>query len=338
MLRRRTFLGSALGAAAVSVLPQAAFGKKKPPSSSTTPTPISTPTTLRTIRSTDIANYPLDGSTARNGAAALIAKATAHPQTPEVIFKEWDENGVAKGCGVQYGSAYSNDNRYLLDISKQYPRRIVPVVILDPVAAETPAVLATMAKENRISGVRFRGVPNMPDGTHNFLTAPSAPVWEAADKLGLVVVLMPHSRKIEDRGQPMQRVAELAVRYPNVIIVLDHMGFPNPVLNPTYGFTPEHLALIQHKNVYFKYTTLLIEQLQGGKVPLDAFLDYSVRTFGANRMVWGSDIGNSEGTMADFVHHALESAKGLTLKQQKAIFYDTAERIFVPGGRGPARG
>lgn len=330
MLRRRTFLGSALGAAALSAVPGSVLAKKLK-------LPFKIFDTHAHFYTNDVAKYPLDGRTARNGAAALIAKATAHPQTPDIVFKAWDENGVTKGCGVQYGSAYSNDNRYLLDISKQYPKRIVPVVILDPLAADTPATLETMTKESRISGVRFRGVPDRPDGTHSFLTEPSAPVWEAANKLGLVVVLMPHSRKIEDRGRPMQQVADLAVRYPNVIIVLDHMGFPNPVLSPTYGFFPEHLALIDHKNVYFKYTTLLIEQLTEGKVPRGAFLDYAVRTFGANRMVWGSDIGNSEGTMSEFVHLALESAEGLTLPDKKALFYQTAERIFVPGGRGPGK-
>ncbi|MBN8831927.1 MAG: amidohydrolase [Sphingomonadales bacterium] len=330
MLRRRTFLVSALGAAAASALPEAVFAQHRKP-------PFKLYDTHAHFYTNDFDKYPIDGSTARYGAEALIAKAKAHPQTPEVIFREWDATGVAKGCGVQYGSAYSNDNRYLLDISRQHPRRIVPVVILDPVAPDTPATLERMARQDRISGVRFRGMPNMPDGTHNFLTAPSAPVWDAANRLGLVVVLMPHSRKVEDRRGVMKQIADLAVRYPNVIIVLDHMGFPVPTLTPTYGFYPEHLALIEHKNVYFKYTQLLIEQLTEGKVPRDAFLEYSARTFGPERMMWGSDVGNSEGTMQEFVHLALESAKRLTLKQQKTLFFDTPERIFVPGGRGPAK-
>jgi L-fuconolactonase len=331
MLKRRTVLESMIGAAAALALPAAALAQHKKPR-------FKIYDTHAHFYTNDVARYPLDGSTARNGAAALIAKATNHPQTPEVIFKGWDETGVTKGCGVQYGSAYSNDNRYLLDISKQHPKRIIPVVILDPVASETPATLERMAKQDKISGVRFRGLPDATTGQHAFLTAPSAHVWDAANRLGLVIVLMPHSRKVEDRGSVMKQVGELAVRYPNVIIVLDHMGFPNPVPSPTFGFFPEHLSLTKHKNVYYKYTQLLIEQLTAGNVPRGPFLDYAVKTFGADHMVWGSDVGNSEGTMQEFVHLALESAKGLTLKQQKALFFDTAERIFVPGGRGPARG
>jgi hypothetical protein len=37
------------------------------------------------------------------------------------------------------------------------------------------------------------------------------------------------------------------------------------------------------------------------------------------------------------VQYALDSGSGLTQAQQKALFHDTAQRIFVPGGRGPAR-
>jgi hypothetical protein len=36
-----------------------------------------------------------------------------------------------------------------------------------------------------------------------------------------------------------------------------------------------------------------------------------------------------------WVQHALDSASGLPLQQQQDLFYNTAERIHVPGGRGP---
>ena len=51
-------------------------------------------------------------------------------------------------------------------------------------------------------------------------------------------------------------------------------------------------------------------------------------------MIWGSDIGNSEVDEIEFVRHALDSAAGLPIADQRAIFYDTAKRLFVPGGRG----
>jgi len=325
-MRRRTFLGTALGAAAVSTLPRAAFGHVITP-------PFKLYDTHAHFYTNDVDKYPFNSRSSRYGPEIMVAKAMRFPQTPKEVFEFWDECGIAKGCGVQYSSTYLTDNRYLLDIAAQYPDRIVPVVILAPTAPETPATLEKMAKENRISGVRFTGVPVNDEFV--FLSDAAAPAWEAADRLGLVVVLMPIGGSAP---AAMKRVAELAVKYPNVNIVLDHIGFPKPEISPTHGLSPEHIALARHKNVYYKYTTLLIEQLHAAKVPARPFLAHMVKTYGAGQMVWGSDVGNTPHSMFGWVQYALDSAEGLPLADQKALFHDTAERIFVPGGRGPGAG
>ena len=325
MLGRRTFLGSTLGAAAVAALPEVALAQRKPP--------FKIFDTHAHFYTNDADKYPFNAKGSRLGPEGQVVLAMRYPKTPEVIFKFWDAAGIAKGCGVQYNSTYASDNRYLLDVSKQYPNRIVPVVILAPTAADTPAALEKMARENRISGVRFTGRTDEA-GNYPFLTDAAAGVWDAANRLGLVIVLMPTGGNM---GGAMKRVGELAVKYPNVRIVLDHVGLPRREGAPTFGFTPEHLALAQHKNIYYKYTSWLIEADEAGKVPLQPQLEFIVKTYGADQMVWGSDVGNTEGDMVGWVNKALDAAKGLTLAQQKAIFYDTAERIFIPGGTGPRR-
>ena len=136
-------------------------------------------------------------------------------------------------------------------------------------------------------------------------------------------------------GAALPRVGELAMRYSNVAVVLDHIGFPTYSRRPeTFGFTPEHLALAKIDNINYKYTTFLIEMLLSDKTPLKEFCEYAVSTFGADHMIWGSDIGNSEVDDLEFVQHALDSAAGLTSVEQHALFYDTATKLFVPGGRG----
>jgi hypothetical protein len=39
----------------------------------------------------------------------------------------------------------------------------------------------------------------------------------------------------------------------------------------------------------------------------------------------------------EYVKRALASAEGLKTREKKALFYDTARSVFVPGGRGMAR-
>ncbi|MBT2188221.1 amidohydrolase family protein [Sphingobium nicotianae] len=323
MLRRRTFLGTALGAVAASALPKAAFSHVITPS-------FKLFDTHAHFYTNDVDTYPMKASNSRYGPEIMVAKAMRFPQTPKEVFAFWDECGIAKGCGVQYNSTYQTDNRYLFDIAKQYPDRIIPVVITSPTAADGPALLEKYVRENRISGVRWTGGPDK-DGNYIFLTDAAAPAWEMANKLGLVVVLMPIGGNM---APTMKKVGEFAAKYPNVNIVLDHIGFPKPEGGPNFGLTPEHRALVAHKNVYYKYTTLLIEQLHAAKVELAPFFEHMVKTFGANQMVWGSDVGNTPGSMFMWVQYALESAAGLPEAQQKAVFFETANRIFVPGGRG----
>lgn len=322
-LRRRTFLGSAIGLAASVALPRVAFGQAR--------APFPLYDTHAHFYTNDTARYPFNPGAPETVRQRIIDRAMARPMTPEAIFKLWDENGIAMGCGVQYNSTYQTDNRYLLDVRRAHPDRITAIIILNPVDAGTPAALEKMAREDKIAGVRFTGNPNAA-GDYQFFSAAAAPSWAMANKLGLVIVLMPVFPQ-GSMAPAMAQVALHAARYPNVRIVLDHIGFPDPKALPaTFGLTAEHAALSAQPNVFYKYTTLLIERLHADKVSPAAFLAHMVKTFGAGQMVWGTDVGNTSGDVRDFVTWALESASGLPEDQQRALFHDTARRIFVPGG------
>jgi len=322
MLNRRTVLTSALAATALGALRRNVLAQPA--------RPFKLFDCHAHFYTNERDKYPFDARTARYGPERMIAKAMANPMTPEVVFKFWEEAGIELGLGVQYSSTYYTDNSYLLDIAAQHPDRIIPIVILDAVDPATPATLERMARENRIAGVRFMGSANQ-EGVFPYLSAAAEGAWALANELGLSITLMPLGRHA---GAALQRVKELAERYPNVPVVLDHIGFPQYSARPeSFGFTQDHLALAEAENIYYKYTTFLIEMLLADETPLSEFLAFTVEAFGADHMIWGSDIGNSEVDDLLFVQHALDSAADLALEQQKAIFYDTAKRIFVPGGR-----
>lgn len=327
MLKRRTFLGSALGAAAVSAVPRFAGAHIM--------TNFKLYDTHAHFYTDDFKNYPVDGRTNRNGPEELRQRVAADPKTPDRVLPQWEDCNIARGAAVQYGSAYSNDNRYVIDICKKYPDRLRAICILDENDPKTPATIERMTKQDKISGIRFRGFAPQGQKIHDFLSDNAAEIWQTANNLGIAIVLMPHTR-VEDRPAILNRMGELAVKYPNVNVILDHMAFPQPVRgHRTFGFYPEHFELQKLDNVYYKYTSLLIEQMEGGHVPPDAFLQYATMIFGSKKMIWGSDYGNTAGRMIDLTHMALESAEGLSLEDKKALFFDTADKIHVAGGRGP---
>jgi len=329
MIERRTLLASAVAATALAPL----SGQASAMAAKTKGRSFKLYDCHGHFYTDDWRKYPFDAHTARYGPERMVAKAMENPMTAEKVLAFWDKAGIERGLGVQYSSTYFTDNSYLLDIAAKYDR-ITPIVILDATAEETPATLKKMASENGIAGVRFMGVPNE-NNEFLFLTDAASGSWEMANELGLTITLMPISRT--DPGKAITRVGELADKYSNVGVVLDHIGFPRYGARPdSWGYLPEHLELANHKNIYFKYTTFLIEMLLADDTPLKEFLEYTVGVYGADHMIWGSDIGNSEVDDLEFVQHALDSAGGLSLEQQKALFYDTAKDLFIPGGRGAA--
>jgi len=248
---------------------------------------------------------------------------------------------VEMGTGVQYNSTYGTDNSYLLDCAKAHPKRIIPVVFLNPVDAATPAKLQQFAKDAHLAGVRFSGSPNA-QGDVAFLSAEANDTWAAADDLGISVVLMPLGANIP---AALRRVAEHADRYPNVKIVLDHIAFPRPEALPeTFGLTAEHQALAAHRNIYYKFTSFLVSEMEANAkaaskpmVDLAPFIEAMVHTYGADHLVWGSDHGNVEVDDVLYVERALDATKGLKSRERKAFFHDTAMDVFVPSGRGKRR-
>ncbi|WP_305096774.1 amidohydrolase family protein [Croceibacterium aestuarii] len=276
----------------------------------------------------DIAHYP----TKPDISPAAKEKVLNTPMTHDVVTKYWDNAGILMGCGVQYNTVYNTDNSYLLDVCKSDPGRVLPVVILHGTDPTTPDRLRKMAKENSIAGVRLFGSPI--NGEFEFFTDAALPAWNAIDELGIVAVLMLVGG---DLNRAMGRVHEFAIRYPNVRIELDHLGYPTPKSSPsTFGLTPNHLAVRPHRNLYWKLTSFHIKnQLEPAGVKLEEFFDYVKDLYGADRMMWGSDMGNTPGTMDEhyaMLQQAIDATAHWTYADRKAFFFDTPFRCFVPGG------
>lgn len=333
-MKRRQFLAGSLATAAATSLPRSVDAKPL--------APFKLFDTHAHFYTNQPDRYPFQATGARYGAERMIAKATARPMTPAVVFAFWDAVGVERGTGVQYNSTYGTDNSYLLDCAKAHPDRILPVVILDPVDAATPATLHRFAKEAHLAGVRFSGSPNA-QGDVAFLSDAARDTWAAADELGLSVVLMPLGANVP---AALRKVAEHADRYPNVDVVLDHIAFPRPEALPkSFGLTAEHRALAAHRNVYYKFTSFLVSEMEANArsanrpmIELRPFVEAMVDTYGADHLVWGSDHGNVEVDDVLYVKRALDATEGLKTQDRRAFFYDTAKAVFVPGGRGRRRG
>lgn len=331
MMQRRTFIASTLAAAGTAALPELTFGAGAAQKQKLFDTHCH-------FYTYEPEKYPFNATGARYGAERMIAKVKAKPMTPEAVFKFWDAVGIEAGTGVQYNSTYGTNNSYLLDVCKVHPKRATPVVILSPTDPKTPATLEKWAKESRLTAVRWTGGGGQSGSGYPYLSDASRDAWAMCNELGLAVVLMP----LGNTAPALVEIAKFADQYPNVKIAMDHIGFPRPeVLPQTFGLTPQHMELAQHKNVYYKVTSFLVSEMEAGAktankpmVELRPFIEHMVSVFGADHLCWGSDYGNVEVDDVLYVQRIRDAAAGLSKKQTAAFFYNTAKSVFVPGGRG----
>jgi predicted TIM-barrel fold metal-dependent hydrolase len=321
MLNRRQFMGTvALGAAAISLSSRAAEAPAPK-------LPFALFDTHAHLISADLLRYPR--VTANGGDGPPPAGGIQMPEVEQLLT--WmDENNVGGGVAVQRRDTYGVNNFYVLDSADRFRSRLMPVVVLDAADEGTPELMRQYIRERGLAGLRITG-PLSEDGSLPWLDSPAARrSWVVAEQHSLVMEIM-----TTPAGHMPAAIAEyvkLAREYPNVRLVLDHLAWPDAHGAPEYGIDAVHRNLALFPNVYFKFSSLNLEQLAAAKVPAPEVLRRAVDVYGADRVMWGSDVGNSAGTYAGFVRGAIAATSLLNADEQRKLLRDTGMRVFVRGG------
>jgi predicted TIM-barrel fold metal-dependent hydrolase len=159
-----------------------------------------------------------------------------------------------------------------------------------------------------------------------WLSSPAAmKVWTLADELGLVIDLEAPPYDAEDM---MPVVEAMADRFPKLSIVLDHLFMP-VVTNPDFGIGSQFDGFAARNNIYLKWTSLLMDVTREQGVAPEAVLRRAVNFFGADKVMWGSDIGTSSGTYKEMVERALASTVLLNEEERRKVLHDTGRRVFA---------
>lgn len=255
-------------------------------------------------------------------------------EVPDVSrMLEWmKEENVDGAVAVQKRMIYRYDNSYILDSSDKHPDLFSAVVILDAEDAATAPLVRSYIENHGLAGVRLFG-GRLPDGSMPWLNSPMAlKTWEVANEFGLVMDL--EVLAIGGGGPSIPALIELSEKYPNVRIVLDHLLEPEMDEGEHFGLDERYESLSPVKSISFKWTSINLDICREMGIPADKVLRRAVDLYGADRVMWGSDIGTSSGTYKDMVQRAIDSTTSLTEAEKRAVFHDTGRRIFVKGGGG----
>lgn len=264
------------------------------------------------------------------------------PFDADELLARMDEAGVTRACAVQRGHVYGYDNSYVLDSARRFPDRLTPVVMLHAATDDTASTLRRMAGEQRLGGVRFAAARIIDDDTGWFNSPAAMRVWEVAAELRLPVALIVFARH---RTWNLPALAMIAASFPDVPIVVDHIGVPHgsnyevawtrdrglpaPYLGaPDFGIDAALLALRRHRNVRFKLTGINAERFADNGVDPAAFVRRFVDEFGAERLMWGSDIGQTAGPYGRLVDEARAATANLDPGERRQVLSGTAEAVY----------
>lgn len=254
------------------------------------------------------------------------AWAASRPVTAEGMVSRMDEAGIDQAVLVQATTNYGYDNSYVLESSRRRPERFVAVGTVDPLRPDAAASLKGAVGEGGLAGVRlFTSGSTVPTQGEWFAAPETYPFWEQAGELDLPVCLQMRL------GPATTQLVELLERFPDVTVLLDHIGYPDIAASPARAGA-EVAELGVHRGLHLKLTHRNLERLQDAGERAGDFLGPVVEAFGAGRIAWGSNCPAAEQPLPDLLALARNVLADLPEGDQREIFAGTARRLYAPLG------
>jgi len=289
------------------------------------------------VLSADLARYPY--STLRGGAKPPVNPVVF---TVEDMVRAMDEAGVAHACLVQRATLYGYDNRYTLDAAGHYPDLFTAIVVLDAQDPGAPYALRDLARRRRVAGLRIVAPGLSRDDTAWLDGDQAQELWRTAADLALPVTVILYRMNNEAGRAALLGIAR---RYPELPILIDHAGVPHASTPetryaasqgidytisgpPDFGLTDAIAALAEQSHVHFKVTDINYDRLEDAHLDSAAFVRRLADLVGADRLLWGSDVGQSPAPYAEKIARLRRSAGLLSARERASFFGGTALRIY----------
>lgn len=243
------------------------------------------------------------------------------PSTVETLIASMDEAGVAKAAVVHSSTTYGFDNSYVVDACNRYSGRLIAVGSVDVLAPDAAQTIRSWVDKG-LKGLRVFTGGSTKEFDPSELDDPRAyPAWELLGELGLTMC-------IQTGPVGLPAVTALARRFPNVAIILDHLGRPDVTDGAPYANAQSLFDLAPIENIYLKLTPRIMGDSTKGEATPETLFPKLVEVFGAQRMAWGSNYPTSPGTLAEIKATAESRLASLTDADREWIFAKTAQKLY----------
>jgi len=260
----------------------------------------------------------------------------------ERLVAAMDAAGVARACLVQRATLYGYDNSYMLHSVAAHPERFRSVAVLDAQDPDAPEALARLVRERGLAGLRIVA-PRLDEHDTDWLASDQAmALWAAAADHALPVAVILYRLNNDAGRAAMLRVAR---RFTGLPIILDHCGVPHASTPetrwaasqgldyaieppPGFGIADALDAFAELPHVHFKITDINFERLEDMGYDLAAFVRQLAELVGEQRLVWGSDVGQSTASYREMLARARHATSGLSAAGRAAFLGGNAARLY----------
>ncbi|PXA91753.1 amidohydrolase [Caulobacter sp. D4A] len=243
------------------------------------------------------------------------------PCVVETLIAAMDEAGVAKAAVVHSSTTYGFDNSYVVDACNRYADRLIAVGSVDVRAPDAVETIKAWTDKG-LAGLRIFTGGSTKDFDPTELEDESAyPAWELLGELGLTMC-------IQTGPVGLPQVRALAERFPNVPIILDHLGRPEVADGPPYADAQSLFDLADLPSIYMKLTPRIMGDSTKGAATPETWFPKLVEVFGANRLAWGSNFPTSPGTLSEILDTARQRLATLSPADQEWVFGKTAQTLY----------
>jgi len=224
------------------------------------------------------------------GQAARAHRPT--PLTAENLLEQMDAAGVARAILVP-PSWEGDRNDVALAAARRYPGRFAVMGRMSLEGSTGREEFLPLTRTEGMLGLRFTFHTKE---QQKLLTNGAADwLWPTAAAAGVpLMVHPPHS---------LQLVDAIAARYPNLRLIIDHLGLVRPkVDHDAFANLRELLALAKHPNIAVKASAVTDYSSEPYPFPiLHGYLRQVFDAFGPTRIFWGSDISRVRHTYGQMI-------------------------------------
>lgn len=270
------------------------------------------------VISPDIETYPRSPLGGKQSAWA-----STRPVTAEGLIALMDAAGVNRSVLVQATTAYGYDNSYVIESAHRWPDRFLAVGTFDPMAPGAPERLEKEIAAG-LAGVRlFTTGSTVAEQGLWFVDKAADPFWSEAASSGVPVCL-----QLRLGEETRAALTELLTRHPDVVVLLDHFGYPDVDASPS-----DAAAMVTEfagaGSLHLKLTHRTLEGLQRiGASAAGEFLGPVIEAYGAGRIAWGSNCPAAEQSLSELVELARETLAPLDDADRDMIMSGTTRRLY----------